>query len=314
MHESGARDLELIEQSLLADDPQLVARFEQAAVRLTALGAGAPADPILVAVDGTLNSLLAVRWAATIARESCAEIRIVHACRWRSYPTDYGFAELHDHRLLETGQSVCSAAVDLASAVAPRSRVHAVLVAGPAGAAIVHAAKDAALVVLGSARPSMLRGLADTSTLSCVVRRLRCAVAVVPTGDAAAAQALTSPVTVAVDGSAGDGPALAQALQLTDLSSRDLLVVSTAEREQAAARALAAAARRRPGLLVHRMVAAGSVVDKLADLSSSSQTVVCDRSLVALHRPGRGGAGRRLVREAACPVLLTSGPGLAGRH
>jgi nucleotide-binding universal stress UspA family protein len=307
MNESGAHDLQMIEQALLADDPQFIAQFRQATEQLDTAAPDAPPGPILVAVDGTLESMQAVHWAATLARTSGADMRIVHAFRWRSYPMDHGVSELADLSLQQASEDICRSAVDLASAVAPGSRVSGQIVGGLPGPAIVHAAKGIALLVLGSHRLGLLRGLLRTSTLPYVVNHVRCAVAVLPAIDSIPPQLLAAPprVSVGVDGSAGDGPALARALRIASAGASELLVVCAAGAEQATTEALAALRRDVPVPAVEQMTAADHVVDALIRLAPSSQALVCDRSQLALNKPWRGRAGRRLIRDATCPVLLT---------
>jgi len=307
MNASGARDLQMIEQALLADDLQFIAEFRQATEQLDRAAADAPPGTILVAVDGALESMQAVHWAAMLARTNGADIRIVHAFRWRSYPLDYGVSELGDLSVQQAGEDICSSAVDLASAVAPGSRVNGTIVAGTPGPAIVHAAKGAALIVLGGSRLGLLRSLLGASTLPYVVKHVRCTVAVLPAAESAPPRFLTAPprVSVCVDGSAGDGPALAEALRIASAGMFELLVVCAAGAEQTTRTALAALRRHVPMPALERMTANDQVVDTLARLASSSQAVVCDRSQLVLNKPWRGRAGRRLIRDAACPVLLT---------
>lgn len=307
MNESGARDLQLIEQALLAGDPQFIAQFRQATEQLDTAAPDAPPGTILVAVDGTLESMQAVHWAAMLARANGADIRIVHAFRWGSYPLDYGVNELGDLSVQQTGEDICSSAVDLASAVAPDNPVHGTIVGGLPGPAIVHAAKGVALLVLGSCRLGLLRSPLNASALRYVVKHARCPVAVLPAADSARARLLTAPprVSVCVDGSAGDGPALAEALRIASAGMWELLVVCAVGAEQATATALAALRGRVSVSAVEQMTAKDRASDTLARLAPSSQAVVCDRSQLALNKPWRGRAGRQLIREATCPVLLT---------
>ncbi len=307
MNEPGAHDLQTIEQALLADDPQFIAQFRQVSEQLDTAAAGAPPGSILVAVDGSLESMRAVHWAASRARASGADIRIVHAVRWRSYPSDYGAAELADVSLQQAGEAIRQSAEDLASAVAPHSRVTGAIFGGPPGPTIVHSAKGAALLVLGSSRFGVLRSVLNASTLPYVVNRVRCAVAVLPAAKSVPPQSLTGPprVVVGVDGSAGDGRALADALRIASAGSFELLVVCPAGAEQATRTALAALRRHVPVLAVEQVTAEDQLVDALGRLAPSSQAVVCDRSQLALNKPWRGRAGRRLLRDAPCPVLLT---------
>jgi len=307
MNESGAHDLQLIEQALLADDPQFISQFRRAAEQLDAVAADAPPGTILVVVDGTLESMRTVHWAAMLARTSGAGIRIVHAFRWRSYPIEYGLSEPADLRSRKAGEAICSSAVDLASAVAPDSRVNGAIVAGTAGPAIVHAAKGAALIVLGGSRLGLRGSLLGASALPYVLDRARCAVGVLPAAESVSPQSQTAPprVSVGVDGSAGDGPALAEAVRIASAGTFELLAVCAAGAEQATRTTLAALRQRVSVPTVELMTAADQVVDTLTRLAPLSQAVVCDRSQVALHKPWSGRAGRRLVRDATCPVLLT---------
>ena len=307
MNEPGAHDLQQIEQALLADDPQFTAQFRRATEQLGSAVTDVPPGPIVVAVDGTLTSMQAVHWAAMRARTSDADIRIVHAFRWRSYPLEYGMAELQDLSGQEAGQEICRSAVDLASAVAPATRVTGTLVSGTAGPAIVQATADAALLVLGGSRLSATKTLLSASTVPYVIARVRCSVAVLPSGGSAPAEPGTAPsrVCVGVAGGAGDTAALAEALRIARASNHELLVVCAAGAEQATRTALAMLRRHVDVPAVEQMTAKDQVVNTLIRLAPSSQAIVCDRSHVILNSPLRGRAGRRLVHEACCPLLLT---------
>lgn len=306
MTESGARDLQLIEQALLADDPQFIARFHQAAQRLVARPPQAPPGPIVVAVDGTLACMRAVHWAARRARVSGAEISIVHAFRWRSFPTDYGASELADLSLQQARVDVCSSAVDLASAVAPASRISGAIVSGGRGPTIVEAARDAAIIVLGGSRLRWLPTLLRISTLPHVLDRTTCTVAVLPDSEAPPpARAAPARVCVGLDGGPGDVPALAESLHVAATERLELLVVCASGSERATEAALASL-REHTTVTVERMVARGSLVDALVRLAPSAHSVVFDREQLRWHGPWLGGCGRRLLRDTSCPVLLTA--------
>lgn len=305
MTESGARDLQLIEQALLADDPHFIARFEQATQGLVTPASQAPPGPIVIPVDGTLTSMQAVHWAASRARSSGAEIRIVHAFRWRSFPTDYGASELADLSLQQAGEDICSSAVDLASAIAPASRISGTLIAGSPGPAIVEAARGAAMIVLSGSRRGWLPTLLRISTLPHVLDRTRCAVAVLPDAEAARpAPAAPARVCVGADGGPGDLPALAEALHLAVAHGLELLVVCAPGSDRAAGAALASL-HEHPAVPVETMTARDRLVDTLGRLAPSAHSIVCDREQLRLCGTWRGASDRRLLRDAGCPVLLT---------
>lgn len=306
MTESGAGDLQLIEQALLADDPRFIARFERATEGLVRPPSQGPPGPFVVGVDGTLASMQAVHWAASRARVSGAEIRIVHAFRWRSFPTDYGASELADLSLQQAGDDICSSGVDLAAAIAPTCRISGTLVASSPGPAVVEeAARGAAMIVLSGSRMRWLPTLLRMSTLPHVLDRTGCVVAVLPGTEAAP---LTSPrVCVGVDGGPGDQRALAQALQIAVADSLGLLVVCAAGSERAIARALASV-HEHPTVSVETMTARDRLVDTLGRLAPSAHAIVCDREQLRIRRPWLGASGRRLLRDASCPVLLTTVP------
>lgn len=307
MTDCGDQDLQMIELALLADDPQFISRFQRATEQLDAGAADAPQGPILVAVDGTLESMQAVHWAAKFARTSRAEIRIVHAVRLGSGPIDQGVSDPADLNWGQPGEAICHSAVDLASAVAPASRVYGTIFRGAPGPAIVLAAKGAALIVLRSSGLGLLRSLLCGSALPYVLDRARCAVAVLPAAERIMPQSPTaaSRVMVGVDGGAGDRAALAEAVWIASAGSFELLAVCAPGAEQATRTALARLRRHASVPAVELLTAADRLVDTLAELAPSAQAIVCDRSQVALNKPWRGRGGRRLIRGARCPVLLT---------
>ena len=312
MNESSAHDLQLIEQALQADDPQFIAQFRQATGQLGALSTLPPTGPFVVAVDGTLTSMQAVRWAASHARTTGADIHIIYAFRWRSCPLEYGIDALQDLSDQAAGRDICTSAVGLASAVAPGVHVTATLFSGRAGPAIVQAASNAGLLVMGSSRLSALKKLCGTSALPYVIPRVLCSVAVIP--EAGPHDMTTrSLICVGVPGAVGDTAALAAGLRLAEAGAHRLQVVCAASAEQTTTVALAALRRDIDVSVVERITAKDQVADTLIRLAPRAQAIVCDHSLVAVNAPLRGRAGRRLLREACCPVLLSSsGPHTVG--
>lgn len=243
----------------------------------------------------------AVHWAALRARASGADLRVVHAFRWRSYPLDYGVGELGDPGGRDAAQAVCESAVDLATAVAPGSRLSGTLVCGPAGAAVVRAAAGAGLLVLGGSHLGAWRTLLGAATLPHVMSRTGCDVAVVPARRPEPGVALLR-ITVGLAGGPRDACALAEALRFAHAEGCAIHMVVAAGAENAAAARLRAVRQELPISAVDRTTAYGPLAAALGRLTASSAAVVCDRSTVELASGlWRSRAGRQMLNEARCP-------------
>jgi nucleotide-binding universal stress UspA family protein len=308
MYESGAHGLQQIEQALLADDPQFISRFRQAAQQLAATASDRPPGPIVVRVDGTLASMRAVEWAARWASASHAQIRIVHPFRPRSYPLDIGMEALQDLSGREAAEDICRSAVDLASAVAPASQCSFALVRDAEAPGLLRAADKNSLLVVGGPGPGALATLLHTGTLPQLLKRGRCPVAVLPCADTSeCAPASSGRVSVLLDGSPGDSAAMAWGLKLADAHGCGVTIAcppglaSTA----AATATLRTIRGQLPAPDVTWTTGSGPLTLAMAHLQSAPVAVVLDRSAMRIGGLWRGRAGRQLLRTASCPVLLT---------
>ncbi len=136
---------------------------------------------IVVGVDGSDNARRALRWAVDEARVHHATVQIVHA--WHvQYASGNPFAavpyepELYEklaHELVEAA----AAEVDATGLPAP---VQPVVVQAPAATALLAAAEDADLLVVGARGHGGFAGLLLGSVSSQVVHHAPCPVVIVP--------------------------------------------------------------------------------------------------------------------------------------
>src|SRR5690242_2692571 len=103
---------------------------------------------IVVGADGSPGSALAVRWAAAEARLRAAELRVFTAYHRRSP------GQQHD----ADAAAVVHEAVAQARTVAPEIEVRGLAMPGYAAPILLHAAEEAALLVVGDRRRGSLPG------------------------------------------------------------------------------------------------------------------------------------------------------------
>jgi nucleotide-binding universal stress UspA family protein len=135
---------------------------------------------IVVGADGSEHSLRAVQWAADEAARRAAALRIVYAMApWLfDTPVDPRVAAVRDW-LREGGQEIVDRAVDRARSRAPGLVVSAELVPGGPARALLTAARDATMVVVGGQGAGGLTGLLLGSVALQVVSHAPCAAVVV---------------------------------------------------------------------------------------------------------------------------------------
>jgi nucleotide-binding universal stress UspA family protein len=113
-----------------------------------------PADhpgPVLVGVDGSTESLAALRFAAEAAAVSGSALHVLHAWVAPYWATAMWSPPIHD---IDESRAVAAAtlrnSVSAALGDAPGPRVEQSVLEGPAGPALVEAAREADLLVVGS--------------------------------------------------------------------------------------------------------------------------------------------------------------------
>jgi nucleotide-binding universal stress UspA family protein len=117
-------------------------------------------NEIIAGVDGSAHSLQAVEWAAAEAARRDASLRIVYAIApWLFHPkVDPRVVEIRDW-MRKSGQEVIDGAVARVRERTPDVAVSADLVPGGPSRALLQAAEDAAMIVVGCHGAGTLTGL-----------------------------------------------------------------------------------------------------------------------------------------------------------
>ena len=143
-------------------------------------------ERIVVGVDGSDESIAALRWARREAALRNASLRAIHA--W-AYPTAVGFPTM---RLVDIGVMRESSEALLADAIAKATAdspstvsVDAVVTEGSAAQALLDASEGADLLVVGARGHGGFLGLVLGSVANQVVHHATCPVVIVPKTDAA---------------------------------------------------------------------------------------------------------------------------------
>src|SRR5918999_5120541 len=155
-------------------------------------------NEIVAGVDGSAISLEAVDWAAAEAARRDAPLRLVHAVvPWLLRPeVDPRVVEIRDW-LRNSGQEVIDDAVARVRERAPGVRVSAELAPGGPPRALLAAAENAAMVVVGSHGTGRLTGLLLGSVALQVASHAPCPAVIIRHSDLSAGKE----VVVGVDGS-----------------------------------------------------------------------------------------------------------------
>jgi nucleotide-binding universal stress UspA family protein len=141
---------------------------------------GEGADRIVVGIDGSPPSLLALRWAAEEAALRGGVLEVVHA--WRvPYAVHPNTQHVDAERFRDESEKVLAAAVDSLAGLEPSpSEIRPRLVEDDAAGALLDAAVSAALLVVGSRGHGGFVGLLIGSVSQRCVDHAPCPVAVVP--------------------------------------------------------------------------------------------------------------------------------------
>jgi nucleotide-binding universal stress UspA family protein len=251
---------------------------------------------IVVGADGSAGSLAAVRWAAAEARLRQAELRVLTAYHRR--PTGrttlaWQVRPAADDRHVEVGH----AAVSQAKAVAPAIEARCLGMPGYAVPVLLHAAEQAALLVVGDRRAGRLPGLPTGSVGLQVATHARCSVVVVR----GRADADTGPVVAGVDDGPAAGAVMGRAFAEAALRGTGLLVVAGAGIDGQ----LDPWREKFPEVTVEREVVAGSRDKALAQRSQQARLVVVGPRGHGPEATLLASAELRFLQRADCPVLIT---------
>lgn len=281
-------------------------------------------EQIIVGVDASAVSRLALRWATAEAARRGARLRIVHA--YNPYLPDVAFfaAEIEE-TAREAATAVAADAAEDVRRRAPEVEVRTDVVCGGAAGALISAAQPGDLVVVGNRGRSELAAAVAGSTCQQVALHAPASVAVIRPQ----MRAEDGPVIVGHDGSEAAEAVLLTAFDQAEARSCGLTVVRafrpstpawpvdgrppkvfnvatartalTAELESA----VAPLVEKYPTVKVDVRVAAGDPAQLLVENSRKARLVVVgSRGHGGFAGLLLGSVGLHLLHHAQCPVLI----------
>lgn len=244
---------------------------------------------IVVGVDGSAGSAIAVEWAAQDAVLRDVPLTLVHAARTRSQR--------------QRGQQVLDEAL---RAVTAKVRVRCEMPCATTVFALADLSEHADLVVVGCPGGGALRETQLCSVSSTLIHHAHCPVAVIPDDVQLTPESLGAPVLVDIDGS--PEAELAMEIAFDEASTRGvgLVAVHNCDASTGLDETLAAVAGwtdRYPGVPVQREPAPADPVPQLVDHAKKAQLVVV----------GSQGSGAIAVTGVPIIVARTS-PARAGTN
>ena len=281
--------------------------------------------PIVVGVDGSAASKVAVDWAVRTAAMRRAPLKLVNVLNppvvmaFPEVPMPSGFLKWQE----EEGRAVLDAALATARAAAPDIAISTEMVSGPSVPTLVEESKDAQMIVVGCrGRGALARGLLGSVSTG-LVHHSFCPVAIIHDEDPLMPHPSQAPVVVGLDGSPASEKAVGIAFEEASFRGVDLVAVfawsdtgvfefpgidwSTQQSlaEETLSERLAGWQERYPDVLVRRVVVADRPAHQLLEQSESAQLLV-----VGSH--GRGGfagmllgsVGTAVVHGARMPVIV----------
>ena len=289
---------------------------------------------VVVGVDGSPSSDLALRWAANEARRTRRRLHLIHALETELVISDK--LELGTKEEPAGGDPILGAALDLARAAHPEIEPTAHSVTGFAPTTLITASGLADCVVVGSHGRSGIPNALMGSVSEQVAIHARCPVVVVraagTSGDAGPGR-----VVVGVDGSDASEPALGYAFDYAASTGASLLAVHTwwweplegvslgepwmgdwteiaSQEASLVSESLAGWSQGYPDVPVSSHVVRGDPVIELLDQSR-------DASLLVVGSRGRGGfiglllgsVSRRVLKRATVPVAVVRSAAQEGR-
>jgi nucleotide-binding universal stress UspA family protein len=271
---------------------------------------------IVVGVDGSAGSLLAVRWAATEARLRDAELRVVTAYH-RQHSGLHLTAGRQAHPVAdEDASAIVHEAATEARSNAPDVEVHGVALHGYAVPVLLHAAEDAALLVVGARGEGGVPGLPFGSVGIQLATHARGSVVVVR----GRREANTGPVVVGVDQGPTAGTVIGHAFEEAALHRAALLAITAQANGRAPGRSAQSTAEevlgsdldselspwraKYPDVPAEHEAVAGRADKVLVERSRQARLVVVGPRGHGFEGVWLGSVGTRLVERADCPVFI----------
>ncbi|MDR3661013.1 MAG: universal stress protein [Mycobacterium sp.] len=286
-----------------------------------------PRPYILVGVDGSSTSLLALNWAVNEAQLRNLPLKLVHAVDFASFAMGFnlGASESFFKYLETTGQRILDEAMDHVRVLDADVEVSLNKVAGRPSRVLAELSKGAFLTVVGSSGLNGLTGLLAGSVAVALSANGHSPVVVVRTPGVA----VTGSVVVGISGAPDSEDAIAWAFEEASMRGAELVAVLVwsympayfyyseapwndltgqareEQQEMLLAERLAGWQEKFPEVVVRRVTASGNPGQVLLSHAQHAQLIV-----TGSH--GRGDATglvlgstcHRLIHHANCPVLI----------